>query len=184
MKVFINPGHAPNGQPDPGACGCGLRESDVTATVAHLVEGYLHEAGCEARFFQSDSLSEISSTSNKWGADVFVSIHCNSAEVDTARGVETFSYPHSELGSELAGFIQRRIVDRFEEIDGDFLDRGLKEANFHVLRETNMPACLVELAFINNVDDARLLKEYYDDFARAIACGITDYECCVDVSTK
>lgn len=176
MKVMINAGHAPNGIPDPGACGCGLRESDVTATVGHLVEGYLTAAGCKARFFQSDSLSEISSTSNKWGADVFVSIHCNSAEVDTARGVETFSYPYSTNGKVLASCIQNQIVDAFKSIDREFFDRGLKTANFHVVRETDAPAVLVELAFINNEEDAGLLKHHADDFARAIARGITDYE--------
>ena len=91
MKVFINPGHAPHGVPDPGACGCGLRESDVAAQVAHLVVDYLTAAGCEVKYFQSDSLSEISSTANCWGADCFVSIHCNSAGTESARGVETFS---------------------------------------------------------------------------------------------
>lgn len=177
MKVFINPGHAPNGQPDPGACGCGLRESDVVAEVGHAVAGYLTAAGCEVKVLQSDSLSEISSTANAWDADVFVSIHCNSASRDDARGVETYSYYGSDNGRALADCIHERIVGRFEEIDGDFPDRGLKEAGFHVIRCTDMPAVLVELAFINNEDDAKLLKNHVDDFARAIACGVTDYEC-------
>ena len=47
MKVFLNPGHAPNGNPDPGACGCGLRECDVAKSVADLVAGYLVAAGVE-----------------------------------------------------------------------------------------------------------------------------------------
>ena len=47
MKVFLNPGHAPNGNPDPGACGCGLRESDVTKLVTDLVADYLSAAGVE-----------------------------------------------------------------------------------------------------------------------------------------
>jgi N-acetylmuramoyl-L-alanine amidase len=177
MKVFINPGHAPNGQPDPGACGCGLRESDVASAVGHAVAGYLTAAGCEVKLLQSDSLSEISSMANAWNADVFVSIHCNSASSDEARGVETFSYYGSEGGRMLASCIQNRIVDRFAEIDGNFPDRGLKEAGFHVVRCTDMPAVLVELAFINNKADAALLKNNADDFARAIACGVTDYEC-------
>ena len=176
MKVFINAGHSPNGVPDPGACGCGLRESDVAATVAHAVVGYLNGAGCEAKFFQSDSLYEISSTSNRWGADVFVSIHCNSAGRDDARGVETFSYPGSNNGKALAACIQNQIVGAFGKIDPDFPDRGLKTANFHVVRETDAPAVLVELAFINNEEDAGLLKYHADDFARAIARGVTDYE--------
>lgn len=176
MKVFINPGHAPNGVPDPGACGCGLRESDVVATVGHLVEGYLTAAGCEVKLLQSDSLSEISDTANEWGADCFVSIHCNSAETDTARGVETFSYHGSSNGWGLSKCIQNQIVGAFATIDKTFPDRGCKTANYHVIRETDMPAVLVEMAFINNAEDAKLLKHNADDFARAIARGVTDYE--------
>lgn len=176
LKVFLNPGHAPNGNPDPGACGCGLRESDVAAQVGRLVEGYLLAAGCEVKTLQSDILREISSAANEWGADVFVSIHCNSASVDTARGVETFSYPYSTNGKVLASCIQNQIVDAFKSIDREFFDRGLKTANFHVVRETDAPAVLVELAFINNEEDAGLLKYHADDFARAIARGVTDYE--------
>lgn len=176
MKVFINPGHAPNGNPDPGACGCGLRESDVAAMVGHLVEKYLLAAGCEVWTFQSDSLREISGNANAYDADVFVSIHCNSAGTDEARGVEVFCYPGSTMGEKLADCIQWQITDAFRTIDKNFPDRGVKSANFHVVRETNMPACLVELAFINNTQDAELLKNNYDDFARAIARGVTDFE--------
>ena len=176
MKVFLNPGHAPNGNPDPGACGHGLRESDVAAQVGRLVEGYLTVAGCEVMTLQADRLSEISNAANNWGADVFVSIHCNSAGSEYARGVETFSYPYSVGGKAIASCIQRQIVDRFSKIDPDFPDRGLKTANFHVVRETDMPACLVEMAFICNAEDAALLKHHADDFARAIAVGVTDYE--------
>lgn len=176
MKVFLNPGHAPNGNPDPCACGCGLRESDVAAQVGHLVKGYLVAAGCEVQTLQSDSLSEVCNTANAWGADVFVSIHCNSASSEYARGVETFSYPYSVGGKAIAGCIQRQIVGAFKEIDPKFPDRGLRTANFQVLRCTDMPACLVEMAFICNEEDAGLLKYHADDFARAIARGVTDYE--------
>lgn len=178
MKIFINPGHAPNGQPDPGACGCGLRESDVAATVGHLVDGYLQAAGCETKLLQSDSLREISNCANAWGADVFVSIHCNSSANDNASGVETYSYLGSVRGAELANCIQNQIVHAFQQLDKDLPDRGPRTANFHVVRETKMPAVLVEMAFINNPGDASLLKYNADDFARAIARGVTDYEVC------
>ena len=176
MRVFINPGHAPDGNPDPGACGNGLRESDVVAEVGAAVAGHLEKAGCTVELLQSDSLSEISNTSNAWDADVFVSIHCNSAANDDARGVETWSYPYSVNGAKLAQCIQDQIAGELANIDEDFPDRGCKAANFHVVRETDAVACLVELAFINNAEDALLLKEYTDNFARAIARGVTDYE--------
>lgn len=175
MKVFINPGHAPNGVPDPGACGCGLREADVVATVGRLVEGYLTGAGCEVKVLQSDSLYEISGAANAWGADCFVSIHCNSAGVDTARGAESYSFYGSPGGWDLNMCIQRQIAGAFAEIDKNFPNRGCRTANYHVLRETDMPAVLVEMAFINNAEDAELLKQHADDFARAIARGVTDY---------
>lgn len=176
MKVFINPGHAPNGQPDPGALGCGLRESDVAAQVGRLVEGYLTAASCEVKTLQSASLYEISDSANNWGADCFVSIHCNSASVDTARGVETYSFHGSSGGWGLSKCIHNQITGAFAEIDKKFPDRGCRTANYHVIRETEMPAVLVEMAFINNWEDAELLKHHADDFARAIARGVTDYE--------
>lgn len=170
MKVFINPGHAPNGNPDPGACGHGLREADVTAAVGAQVKKYLDAAGCETRLLQSDSLSEISGTSNGWSADIFVSIHCNSAANEAARGAETFCYYSSEAGAKLAAKIQKQLASSL-----DTLNRGVKEAGFHVVRETNCTAVLVELAFISNAQDAILLRDKQDDFAAAIARGVTDY---------
>ena len=59
----------------------------------------------------------------------------------------------------------------------DTTDRGLKDRpGLYVLKHTDMPAVLVELAFIDNEDDAALLRDNQDDFARAIARGVTDYE--------
>ena len=55
------------------------------------------------------------------------------------------------------------------------VDRGVKEAGFYVLKHTKCPAVLVECAFIDNVHDEALLIEREDDFARAIARGVTDY---------
>lgn len=169
-KVFINPGHAPYGNPDPGACGNGLRESDVTAAVGALVQKYLNDAGVETNLLQSDSLGEISATSNAWGADLFVSIHCNSAGNPAANGTETFRYNGSVKGAKLAGAIQKQLVDSIGTTD-----RGVKDANFYVLRNTDCVAVLVELAFISNEGDAAILRDKQDDIARAIARGVTDY---------
>lgn len=174
MKIFINPGHAPGGIPDPGAVGpSGLRESDVTADVSAMVVEYLQAAGCEAMSYQSDSLQDICDTSNAWGADLFVSIHCNSAENMNARGTETFCYSRGGNGEQLAECIQAQIVDSLGTVD-----RGVKTANFYVLRNTECPAVLVETAFISNAVDEVLLADEskQDEFARAIARGVTDYE--------
>ena len=172
MKVFLNPGHAPNGNPDPGACGCGLRECDIAKSVADLVEHYLVAAGVEVvGNIQDDDLGTITDTANNSNADIFISIHCNAFN-GAANGTETCIYPGSGVSYNLGNCIQNQIVESLGTTD-----RGLKERpGLYVLNCTDMPAVLVELAFIDNEDDAALLRDNQDDFARAIARGITDYQ--------
>ena len=176
MKVFLNPGHAPGGNPDPGACGCGLRECDVAKQMADLVEGYLTAAGVAVvGNLQDDSLGAITDAANESGAELFLSIHCNAFN-GAARGTEVEVYPGSSAGARLGSCIQQQIVGSLGT-----LDRGLKERpNLYVLKHTDMPAVLVECAFIDNEDDAALLRDRLDDFARAIARGVTDYEQMLD----
>lgn len=171
MKVFLNPGHAPNGNPDPGACGCGLRECDVAKSVADLVEHYLTAAGVGVvGNLQDDSLYAITNAANASSADIFVSIHCNAFN-GSACGTETCLYPGSAAGNKLGACIQQQIVDSLGTVD-----RGLKvRKDLWVLKSTDMPAVLVELAFIDNEGDAELLRDQQDDFARAIARGVTDF---------
>ena len=176
MKVFLNPGHAPNGNPDPGACGFGLRECDVAKSVADLVADYLKMAGVEVvGNLQNDSLYDIVSASNRTDADVFISIHCNASN-GVAQGTEVWHYYGSGEGEKLSQCMQNQIVDALETVD-----RGTKGAKpgvngLYVLSNTDAVAVLIELAFIDNESDAALLREQKDDFARAIARGVTDYE--------
>ena len=176
MRVFLNPGHAPNGNPDPGACGYGLRECDVAKNVADLAAGYLSAAGVEVvDNFQSDSLHEVVSASNRADADVFISIHCNACN-GSANGTEVWHFYGSSAGEMLARCIQNQIVDALGTVD-----RGVKGAKpgvngLYVLSNTDAVAVLVELAFIDHASDAELLRSRQDEFARAIARGITDYE--------
>lgn len=188
MKVFINPGH--DLDYDSGAVSprTGLRECDVAAHVGALVKHYLEAAGCTCELMQSDNLAPtgegrsryadrqgptVTETANDWDADIFVSIHCNSAEVEEACGTETFAYDlDGGEGEKLATCIQNQIVGA---IGMD--DRGVKaDPDLLVLKYTVMPAVLVELGFISNADDEELLTGCQDDFARAIARGVTDYE--------
>ena len=104
-------------------------------------------------------------------ADLFVSIHCNAAGNLSAHGTEVECYRLNSSAASLAQCIQDQIVNSLGT-----LDRGVKEMpQLIVLKHTNMPAVLVETAFISNDDDANLLANNQDDFARAIARGITDY---------
>lgn len=168
MKVFINPGHCPG--IDPGACGHGLQEAEVALGIGKRVEQYLQAIGYQTKLFQYDGLREIAFDANAWAADIFVSIHCNAAANSAAHGTESFYWNASNDGRLLARAINEQIVTSLK-----ITDRGVKTANFAVLAYTDMPATLVETAFITNQLDASLLRDKQDAFARAIARGVTDY---------
>jgi len=182
MKTCIDPGHAGRNT-DPGAVNpnTGLQEADMALMVARLVKQYLEAAGCEVKLTrteweqpETDDLDYRTSLSNNWGADVFVSLHCNSADNRDARGYEVWTSPGETAGDKLADCIYSQITTTFP----DMANRGKKEANYYVLTHTDAPACLVEMAFISNDAEAQLLStpHWQDMMARAIARGITDYE--------
>ncbi len=171
LKVFINPGHAPNGIPDCGAVNpmTGHRESDINYQAGLLLEKYLHQAGLECKVLQSDSLSEICEESNAFDADLFVSIHCNAFN-SVARGTETLY--KSDRGLRLANCIQSQIINNVPNT----IDRGVKLRNdLYVLNSTDAVAVLVELAFIDNTDDLYILTNHLEELMMAVARGITDY---------
>lgn len=168
MKICINGGHCPG--KDPGAVGEYLQEADVAKQLMLSVAGYLRAVGYDVLTVQENELYEIADAANAWGADLFVSIHCNAATNQSARGTETYCYGAGE-GEMLANCIQRQIVKSIGT-----MDRGVKYSKgLYVLRYTDCPAVLVETAFISNSEDEALLRDRLDDFARAIARGVTDY---------
>lgn len=169
-KIFIDPGH---GGADSGAVGVNnLLEKNINLLVAKKVESLLKKQNLDVKLSRIDdstlSLDKRSSSANKWGADCYVSIHCNSFN-KIASGVETFSY--STKTSDLANYIHEEILKTKVYTK----NRGIKTANFYVLRKTSMRSCLVELAFIDNELDAKLLREDQDKFALAIAKGVCKY---------
>lgn len=166
-KIFINPGHYIG--VDPGAVGNGLEEARVAMNIANRVSKYLQAVGYVTKVFSYDGLAVICEDANSWGADLFVSIHCNAA-TGWARGTETYT-TGSVWGTKLAKAIQNQILKHIPET----VDRGVKIRGFYVIQYTSMPAVLIETAFIDNPIDAKLLVNREDDFARAIAVGITDY---------
>lgn len=182
MRVFLNPGH--DLVYDSGAVNQdrGLRECDIAHDIGMLVAAYLEKAGCEVRMLQSDNLNgeskcpdrqnaTVCGAANDWPADIFVSLHCNAANA-IARGTEICVYRVGGEAERLAGCILHQIVNAVGT-----KNRGTKERpGLCVLRRTDMPAVLVEMAFIDNDSDARILRDCQDDLARAIARGITDYE--------
>ena len=188
MRIVIDPGHAGRNV-DPGAVNqsTGLQEADVALFVSKLVETQLLAAGHEVKLTrtdweqaETDDLNVRTSLSNDWGADLFVSIHCNSAVSPNAAGYEVWTSPGDTEGEALASCIYAQIAIEFPDRTGraDYSDGDPdKESRFYVLVHTNAPACLVEMAFISNDEEAALLSDsaWQERYARAIARGVTDY---------
>ncbi|MEK6263441.1 MAG: N-acetylmuramoyl-L-alanine amidase, partial [Clostridium sp.] len=118
------------------------------------------------------NLSQRATIANNNKCDTFISIHCNSAVNTGANGVETFSYPTSSNGAKLSKFVQEELVKSTL-----LTNRGTKTANFGVLRLTNMPAILVETAFISNAVEENALLQYafQEKIAISIVKGIFSY---------
>nr|DAV91511.1 MAG TPA: Cell wall hydrolase autolysin [Caudoviricetes sp.] len=178
MKVFINPGHMPG--IDPGAVNekYNITEADIVLELGIMVERYLKNAGCETMLLQSHNLNgeepaypNVCYTANRWPADIFISLHCNSFADTSANGTEVLVHNKWSRAGDLAECIQKRIIETLHT-----RDRKVKQnSDLCVLENTVMPAVLVETAFISNDSDVQLLMNNLDDFARAIACGITDF---------
>lgn len=172
MKICVDAGH---GGSDPGADGpTGLNEAPVVLDLAIKVADYLEYLGCEVRMTRTSdkyvALDVRCEIANNWGADYFVSIHCNS-NGSTAVGVETLYA--SDSGKELATPVQKYMLEKTGDVD-----RGLKHrTNLYVLNGTDMPAILAEVGFISHPETESKLKtsDYKVAIAKGIVKGIAEY---------
>ena len=188
MKVVIDPGHAGRNI-DPGAVNkiSGLQEADITFMIAKLLESCLLEDGHEVKLTrnnweeaETDDLSYRTALANGLGADIFISLDCNSAENENAKGYEIWTSPGDTLGDRLATCVYEEIAETFPDMPGrvDYSDGDPdKEARFYVLLHTEASACLIEMAFISNAEEASLLAdvEWQEKYAKAIAQGVKSY---------
>ncbi len=174
--VVIDPGH---GGPDPGAVGiAGIRETDVVLEVSKIVKKLLSEKGVRVRLTRKNEvdldLPPRVSFANNMDADIFVSIHANASRGKRRdiNGLETFYY-RGWKGKYLAKKIQKQIL----RVSPGSPDRGVKQGRFYVIKNTRMPAVLVEIGFLTGRLDARRLEKstHRKRLAYAIAKGILEY---------
>jgi N-acetylmuramoyl-L-alanine amidase/PKD repeat protein len=169
IKVFIDAGH---GGRDTGATGFGFYEKSANLDIALRVKSKLESNGFEVVMTRTDdsthSLDEIVNLANNSGVDLFVSIHNNASLSPYSHGTETYWCANGIAGSQqLASLIQSNIVSQIGRAN-----RGVKTANFRVIKYTKMPAALVECAFISNQTENDLLKS--EDFREKCAIGISN----------
>ena len=182
IKIYIDQGHNPE-SPNGGAEWYGVREQDVTYAVGVALAKMLRENGAfEVRLSRptpetqlgtskNSSLAARVNEANSWGADYFISLHTNASTSPDAGGSEAFVFNRPSSAASLAADILRGL----NETTG-IRNRGVSvRSGLYVLRKTAMPAVLVELAFISNPEEAALMRDRPDLFARGVYEGILDF---------
>ncbi|ELR97520.1 N-acetylmuramoyl-L-alanine amidase [Gloeocapsa sp. PCC 73106] len=173
LVVIIDPGH---GGKDPGAIGIGgVKEKELIFPMAQQVADILEKQGIQVIMTRKSDyyvgLEDRAKMANQAGADLFISIHANSMGMSRPdiNGLETYYF---QDGIRLAETIHNSILKR---VDVD--NRGIRRARFFVLRETQMPAVLLEVGFLTGKEDAQKLSnpDYRSQISQAIAEGILQY---------
>ncbi|MFP7445211.1 N-acetylmuramoyl-L-alanine amidase [Bacillus infantis] len=170
VKIFIDPGH---GGTDPGAVGNGLQEKNLTLQIGTRIKDILITEYDNVSILmsrtgdQSLTLTQRTNAANSWGADFLLSVHINAGG---GTGYEDYVYPG--VGAPTTTYQSNIHAEVMKLVD--FNDRGKKSANFHMLRESNMPAILTENGFIDNANDAAKLKSasFIESLARGHVNGI------------
>ena len=182
IQIYIDQGHNPQGI-NAGAEGFGVREQDITYQVGLYLYNILSD---DYRFTarlsrptpettlgynNTSSLRERVNQANSWPADYFISIHANASENPELNGSEVYvaaSYtPAWYLAMDVLSEIVRRTGTKY---NGVYINPAL-----YVLRNTNMPAILVELGYITNYEDNQKMTQNPYQFAYGIYMGLLNY---------
>ena len=172
MKIVIDKGHI-GLKSDPGAVGNGLYESDLTNKLGDLTKSKLDKYIVDIKFAPRETLTDRTNYANSINADYFLSLHINASNNNTATGWESFVHNNASQNSiKYQKVIHTEIMSYLKQFN--IIDRGMKKANFAVLRNSKMEACLIENLFISNANDAKFLKDdkFLDGLADSISKGI------------
>lgn len=182
IKIFIDQGHNPT-NPNAGAEANGLREQDINYEVGVRLADLLRaNPNFEVMLSRnspeemlgtttSESLQQRVNMANSWGADYFISIHCNSNPNTNISGSEAYVYMLYSVAYDFA----RQLLVGLNNATG-LQNRGvMTNPGLYVLRRTQMPAVLVELGYLTNLEDATMLRDDPQSFARGLYNGILAY---------
>lgn len=157
------------------------QEKYLTLTTAYMLRNYLKQLGYEAILTRDDdvfiTLEERWLFANQRKTRLFVSLHYNSAPNKSAEGIEIFYYGKgSKTRSALSKKLGQSIIKQMVKKTGA-KSRGVRQGDLAVIRETKMPAVLIEGGFLTNDEEMVKLKNavYLKKLALGIAQGIKDY---------
>jgi len=182
LRIAIDDGHGNNtaGKRTPTLPdGSIIKENEFNQAVARLLVKELDRCGFETLLVAPEAEDVALATrvkrANDAKADIYISIHYNASngQFDSKKGgVETYCHPHSTKGRKLAEAVHKHLIKGTPQAD-----RGTRTANFFVLRETSMPAILVEAGFMDMLGEAKLMKnpDFQGEVAREIAQGVCEY---------
>ena len=185
-KITIDPGHGGN---DSGAIGpTGVMEKSIVIRIANELRRLLVQEGATVYMTRTadtevspkgaaatavEELQARCDVANQHNSDIFISIHMDSFTDRSAKGTTGYYYTKGSAASKkLADCVRQGVIDQIGTSS-----RGTKGADFYVVKHTDMPATLVEVAFVSNPDEEKLLdsEDGIKKAAQGIADGIADY---------
>ncbi len=195
ITIVIDPGH---GGIDGGVCrGDDLLEKDINLEIAKLLRACLLKKGCSVKMTRETDtdvsrlipggpetrhLRDVHGRAkyiNESNGDLFISLHVNSCDDPYTRGAITFYAAHSEESLILAQIIQGYLnpVTETDPDSGEYYHKGIKTGDLYILNNTAIPGVLVEVGFITNANDKKLLgtREHKKRLAEAICNGVVAF---------
>ncbi|MBE6667769.1 MAG: hypothetical protein E7607_05630 [Ruminococcaceae bacterium] len=183
IKIYIDQGHNPTSYHNAGATGNGLYEQNLTFIIGKLLAQLLNEDGrfevCLSRPTSNTVLGTDGDSSldarvqgaKDFGADYFISLHTNAYESETANGIEVYVAEENSVSYEFGSKLLEGMI-----ASTGLYNRGMKLGpKLRVLKDATMPAALLEMGFITNVQDSTMLSHQPYWFADGIYNGILSY---------
>lgn len=180
--IVIDPGHGGEDRGTASLTNPKYHEKYLNLSTARFLRDYLKQLGYKTILTRNDdtfiSLSDRATLANQAGSNLFVSVHYNSAPSREASGIEVFYYnaekekERARASKELASVVLKNVIDNTQA-----KSRGVKHGNLAVIRETQMPAILIEGGFMTNQEEMDRIKDpvYVKSLAWGIANGIDEY---------
>ena len=181
--ITLDPGH---GGSDPGAIGAsGLKEKQITLEISMRVKELLEKEGAKVYMTRTTDKDVYSANASdraelqarvnvaeKHNSDLFLSLHINSSVNKSVGGFSSYYYPKTDNDLKIAKAIQDKFAKNFG-VD----NLGVRQANFYVVKRCSMPATLLEMCFISNPKEEKLMKSkwFQKKTARLIVEGVKNY---------
>ena len=172
--VVLDPGHGGvDGGCDVTVDGVMYKEKDISLAVALYVRDYLEQMDNIQVYMTRETDKKVSLDNrpvvgNEKQADLFVSLHCNSFQKNTAKGLECYSHENSAE----SGKISEKLIASLKNAGLGTKIRGTRTADYKVLRESYYAAVLFEMGFMTNSEDLKNLTD--DDYQKKLAKALAD----------